>query len=151
MFGTMTPWQQQAGPIGIGGLPGQYGQFGQPGQYGGGQGYWPQINGALGPLAVQPLAAACLAAQAAFVGVLGQYNQALTGGWPGQHQLAGPQQLGLGFAPYGLPPQLGQQGLGQFPFSPQSAFGGAFGQRGFGGQSGNPLQFQSIPQLSYAG
>jgi hypothetical protein len=120
---NVAPWQFAGAGFG-GSLPGQNG----PGF--GGQGVL-QPNGAPTQLGLSPLAAACLAAQAAFVSVLGQYAPLAGAGGAGQ-PLAG--QLGLGplpsFSPFGgfgtSLAAYGQpygQPYGQQPFGPQGIGG----------------------------
>ena len=114
---NVAPWQFAGAGFG-GSLPGQ-GSL--------------QPNGMPTQLGLSPLAAACLAAQATFVSVLGQYAQLAGAGGAGQ-QLAG--QLGLGplpsFSPFG--------GFG----SSLVAYGQPYGQQQFGSQGigGWPAQQQ---------
>jgi hypothetical protein len=124
---NMAPWQL-AGVGGFGSnLPGQYGQgFGGQGSA--------QLNGGLTQLGISPLAAACLAAQATFASVLGQYGQQLAGqggGWPalGVSPFSS-AFIGLGGS-YGQQP-YGQQQFGQQPFGQQPFGQQAYGQQPFG-------------------
>jgi hypothetical protein len=139
------------------------------------------LNGVLTASPLQPLAAACLAAQNAFVSVLGQYLQPAIGGW--QQPLAGALGLGLGFSPFGhgqpqfgygqpqqipfggIPGPYAQPGMGwpiQSPFVPQQLGGhqpiGWPGHQPLGGGAfgqrggfGSQLPFQAVPQMAYAG
>src|SRR5262249_10211008 len=99
------------------------------------------LNGVLTQSPLQPLAAACLAAQNAFASVLGQYLQPAIGGWPGPQSFTGQQPLGgalgqgLGFSPFGYgQPQFGYGQLQQIPL------GGIPGPYAQPGMSWPPIQ-----------
>ena len=104
------------------------------------------LSGMLTPSSLQPLAAACLAAQSAFASVLGQYLQPAIGGWPGPQSFAGQQPLagalgqGLGFSPFGHgQPQFGYGQSQQIPFG---GIPGPYAQTGLGW----PIQSPFVPQ-----
>jgi hypothetical protein len=148
---NMAPWQL-AGVGGFGSnLPGQYGQgFGGQGSA--------QLNGGLTQLGISPLAAACLAAQATFASVLGQYGQqqlaGQAGGWPGLG--ASPFSsafIGLGGS-YGQQPYgqqqlwqqpIGQHQFGQQPYGQQQLWQQPYGQHQFGQQPFGQQQFAQQP------
>jgi len=153
---NVAPWQF-AGAGGLGsGLPGQYGQgLGGPGA--------PQLNGALTQPGLSPLAAACLAAQATFANVLGQYAQLASGvaagpqlagqpgGWPGLGlaPFFSPF-IGLGGSPgaYGQPP-YGQQSYGQLQYGQQPFGQHLLGQPGIGGWPGHQQLGGGMARLGF--
>ena len=143
---NVAPWQL-AGVGGFGSnLPGQYGQgFGGQGSA--------QLNGGLTQLGISPVAAACLAAQATFASVLGQYGQLAGAGGVGQPQFAGQAGgwPGLGVSPFssafiGLGGSYGQQPYGQQQLWQQPYAQHQFGQQPYGQQ---PYGQQQLWQQPY--